>query len=75
MLDAIVLCLGALSEIQWAMFPSEQFLLINIDTPQRIECWWSRLRAFKTSWWIDLFSSQDGHEGRGSRVMGHGIVI
>eukprot|EP00731_Ephydatia_muelleri_P000188 Em0001g188a len=29
---------------------------------QRIESWWSRLRAFKTSWWIDLFKSlvEDG---------------
>eukprot|EP00731_Ephydatia_muelleri_P012837 Em0007g147a len=28
----------------------------------RIESWWSRLRAFKTSWWIDLFKSlvEDG---------------
>eukprot|EP00731_Ephydatia_muelleri_P003188 Em0001g3188a len=29
---------------------------------QCIESWWSRLRAFKTSWWIDLFKSlvEDG---------------
>ena len=36
-------------------FTGGQFVLMNTATPQRIESWWSRLRVFKTTWWIDLF--------------------